>query len=327
MPNSDATSPNLAQVPPKKALKKQGIVRTGVVGPFIIVFAIVYIYFAFFFDLHAKHLLASLASRANGAEVDIASLHTSFWKASLEVKDIEVTNHEQPEKNSIEIGRVEWRMLWDALLRGKIAIEDASILEVRIGTQRKKPVYVLPPDQPKTTSATQQVRKETLDRVEKEFSGNMFGDVAALLNGGDPKAQLKSLEGSLKSEARVKELQTELSLKQKEWESKLKALPQQKDLNAINDRIKKVKTSGFKNPGELQTSLQEVSGIANDANKDFQQGQATANALNSDVTKYQGAIKELDQLVKEDVASLQSRFKIPKLDADSIARILFGPSF
>lgn len=325
-PNSDSSSAQPPTAPTNKTLSKSGPIRTGLVAPLMLLLVLVYIYFAFFFDLNAKHLLMSLASRANGAEVDIAHLHTSFWDASLEIRDIQVTKHDEPAKNSIEIGRVEWHMLWDALLRGKIAIDTASILEVRIGTVRKHVGFVLPPDPPKSTTESQQRRKETLDRVEKEFSGNMFGDVAALLNGGGPKEQLKNLEGSLKSEAKVKELQIELSQKQKDWQSQLKSLPEQKDLNALNDRLKKVKTSNFKNPSELQASLSEISGIANDANKDLQQVQATAHSLNADVLKYQNAMKDLDQLVREDVSNLKSRFKIPKLDADSMARILFGPT-
>ena len=154
----------------------------------------------------------------------------------------------------------------------------------------------------------------------------MLGDIAGLLNGGNPKDQLKTLEGSLKSEARIKELQAELKTKEQDWNQRLKSLPQTKDLNAINDRIKHVKTSGFKNPSELQNSLNEINGIAKDAQTQVQQVQSTANALNADVNKYQGEIKDLDQLVKDDVKGLESRFKIPKLDVESLSRLLFGPT-
>ena len=139
---SSASAP--AASPKKQKNQPQGLIRWGAVGPFVIVVALIYIYFAFFFDMHAKHLLQTLATRGNGAEVDISRVHTSFWKASLEIDDIQVTNHDEPIKNSIEIGSIRWHMLWDALLRGKIAIDEASILDIRIGTVRKTPGRVLP---------------------------------------------------------------------------------------------------------------------------------------------------------------------------------------
>ena len=202
---------------PVKLKKRKGPVRTEAIVPFIIIVALVWVYFFFFFDTHLRRGLEYVGTRANGAEVDIAKVRTSFWDASLNIYKIEVTDGSTPTKNKIQIGEMRWNMLWDAILRGKIAIEDASILDIAIGVPRAKPGYVLPPDPPGTKSAFEKVREAALAKAQQEFSQNVLGDAAAILGGVNPQDQLKNIEGTLKSAVRVKELEAELTKKQAEW--------------------------------------------------------------------------------------------------------------
>jgi uncharacterized protein (TIGR03545 family) len=320
-PQTSANTPNSA-----KKRRPSGPIRTGAVVPILIIVVLIYAYFALFFDMHLRHGLEYAGTHANGAEVDIASVHTSFWNASLEIKKIEVTDAEAPEKNKLQIGEVRWQMLWDALLRGKVAINDASILDIEIGAPRKNPGRVLPPDPP-SESKVEKIRKQALGEAEKEFSGNVFGDIAALLNGADPNAQLQNLQTNLKSDARIKELQADLDVKQKEWQERIAKLPQSKDLQALGDKLKGIKTSGFQNPGELAQSLQQLNGVLQDANSKYSEIKNTSDALNSDVATYQNAFKDLEKLVQQDIKDLEGRLKIPKLDVESISRLLFGPMF
>ena len=197
---------------PIKKPKKKGPIRFEAVIPFTIVVALFWAYFFFFFDMHARHALEYVATQGNGAEVNIGSLHTSFWRASLEINKVEITDAEEPAKNKLQIGQIRWNVLWDALLRGKIAIEDASILAVAIGAPRAKPGFVIPPPPPSDKpSATDKLKEQALAKAQEEFSQNVLGDVAAVLGGVDPSAQLKNMEGELKSSAQVKKLQTELA--------------------------------------------------------------------------------------------------------------------
>ena len=62
--------------------------------------------------------------------------------------DLQVTDKEHPERNLVQVGNIHFAALWDALLRGKVAIEDASVLDIMAFTPRKKPGYVIPPPPP-----------------------------------------------------------------------------------------------------------------------------------------------------------------------------------
>jgi uncharacterized protein (TIGR03545 family) len=318
--------PTNTQVTPKKK-KRKGPIRTEAVVPFLIFVAIVYVYFAFFFDMHLRHAMEFVGTHANGAEVDISDIDTSFWKASLSIKNIQVTDVDQPQKNKVQVGEIRWRMLWDALLRGKIAIADASILEIGIGTPRKKPGYVLPPPPPSSESLTETLREKALDQVQEKFDGNVLGDIAAVLGGADPKEQLKALEANVKSTARIKELQTELTQKQTEWKTRIANLPQAKDLKDLQDRLKTVKLDHFSNPAELQTSLKELDTIFKDADAKVKLVESTGKDLNGDISNYQTQIKDLEAMVKKDIEDIEGHLKIPKLDVKNMAMSLFGPMF
>jgi uncharacterized protein (TIGR03545 family) len=325
MQNMTQSPTNPPTHPAPKIAKAKGPIRFEAVIPIAIIILVIGLYFKLFFDHHLKMGLEYVGTHANGAEVDIGSVHTSFFDASLKIENIQVTDLEKPELNKIQISEVRWQMLWDALLRAKIVIHEASILGIQISSKRSQPGHVLPKDPP-SESKLEKLSNQALDNAEKEFSGNVFGDVAGLLNGADPKEQLKNIEANLKSEARIKQLQGELDTKQKEYKDRLAKLPQSKDIQDLQVKIKTVKTSGFSNPQELQTSIQQIDSIIKDANNQYKSVKETSDALTADLNKYQQMPKEIEALVQSDIKDLEARLKIPKLDVDTLAKVLFGPS-
>lgn len=308
-----------------RSKKPKGPIRFEAIVPFILVISGIWAYFFLFFDTHARHLLESIATNVVGAEVNVASVNTSFWSASLEINGIEVTDKETPTKNSIELGSIRWKMLWDGLLRGKVVIDDASILDIRIGTTRKHPGRVLPPAPPSSDSKFNQLKDEALKSAENQFSQNVLGDAASLLRGADPAKQLESIGNELKSSARLKELDAELKRKQKEWEGRIANLPKSEDLKSYETRAKAVKLDGFSNPLEIQKSVQEIETIVREVDSKIKEVQSTSQAVGSDLKSWQKNFDDLKGFVENDIKDLQSRLKIPSLDATSIAKSLFGP--
>ncbi|MFT3724526.1 MAG: hypothetical protein QM773_13190 [Hyphomonadaceae bacterium] len=139
-------------------------------------------------------------------------------------------------------------------------IDEASILNIQALTPRQHPGRVIPPpppDQPKDKGPGMMANaeKEVLDQTQKKYNDNFLGDIAGLLNGTDYKDQLKTMQGNLKSDARIKELEKELKDKQAKWEAKLKELPQGPEFKAYETRIKALKFD-FKNPTELAKNVQ-----------------------------------------------------------------------
>ena len=109
-------------------IKKQGPIRVEAIVPLAIVIGLMMLYFMLFFDMHLRRGLEYGATQANGAEVNIGTVATSLWNASVVVSNIEMTNPEMPDSNRLQIGAINFRMVWDALLRGKVVIDEGTIL-------------------------------------------------------------------------------------------------------------------------------------------------------------------------------------------------------
>ena len=304
--------------------KSKGPIRFEAILPISIIIGLIWAYFFFFFDSHVRKALEYGGTLAHGAEVNVATVKTSFLDATLEIRGIQVTNAEAPEKNLVELGLIRFEMLWDALLRGKVAVEDASILDIRLGTLRKRPGRVLPPPPP-SESKTEQLKAQALATMEKQFQHNVLGDAAALLQGADPASQLKNIEGELKSSKRIKELEAELQKKKTEWEARIARLPKNEDIKGFETRAKSIKTSGFSNPVEVTQSIQQIDALVKDVDGKIKEVQSTSQAVGSEMNSLKKSMDELKSFVDNDIKDLQNRFKIPSLDAASIAKSIFGP--
>ncbi len=303
--------------------RAKGPIRTGVVVPTLIVVALLAVYFQVFFDGNLRRALEYAGTQANGAEVDIESLRTNWLAPSIEIRRIQVTDKDAPSRNLVEVDSISSRMLWDALLREKVVLDEASVLGIEVFTPRSRPGYVVPPSPPQQgPSPAEKVEKEVLDQTRKQSNGNVLGDVAGILSGADPREQIKSLQVSLKSDARIKELQTELQRKKGEWEQRVKALPQPADADAYRNRIKAL-TFDPRNPVELAKSIAEANRIISEINDKVKLVDQTATEVKGDIATYSRSVEDLDKMVQEDIQGLQSRLGLPDIDAKAFSQALF----
>jgi uncharacterized protein (TIGR03545 family) len=312
-----------------KIKKSKGPIRWNAVIPFAIICVLTFVYFHFFFDHNFRKALEWAGYKATGVEIDIAGLETSFFNASLRIRDIEITDSDKPTQNVVEIGDIRFGMSWDALLRAKILVNEAVIENIQFNTTRKHPGKVAPPEPPKQGPSmveheAERLKQEALAKTQQEYADNMLGDLAAILGGTSAQAQLGKIEGTLASKKKAQELEVEIKAKQKYWDEKLKALPQGKDIQALNDRLNKIKYKDFKSPQELQASLQELDAVVKQGDSYYKQIGSTGQDLDKDLKKLDADVKELDGLVKSDVKALETRFKIPSINTKDLSRAIFN---
>lgn len=308
----------------KKPKKPQGPIRWNAIVPFTIFILLVGIYFALFFDTHLKLAVEWAGYKALGVELNIGSLKTSFFKANIEIKKIELTDAENPSHNTIEIGDVRFGMLWDALLRAKVAIEEIAVEGIQFGSKRAHPGRVAPPEPPKPgPGLSEQLKDQFLDEAQNQHKDDVFGNIVALLQGSNAQEQLGNIEGKLASKKMAEDLQKKVNDRQKYWDDKFKTLPQGKEFQALNDRLSKVKVKDFKSPQELQQSVQEIDAIVKEADAKYKTIDAASKEFSTDLKSIQDDYKKLDAQFKADVDTLKQHFKIPKIDAASMGRAVF----
>lgn len=312
----------------EKKVKSKGLIRWEAILPITFIILGVWAYFFFLFDLHLRKTLEWAGYNIIGAEVDIQSLETSFLKASIKISGIELTNSEQPKFNVVEVGQIRFSMLWDALLRGKVVINEAVIEQISYNTLRKRPGKLKPPEPEPEDKGPGVIEKEAAKLKEEALNKakqqeNVLGDLANIVSGGSTEIQMSKLEGTLKSKELAKNIDNEIKEKQKSWQEKLKNLPQGKDIQALGERANKVKIKDFKSPEELQNSIKELEAIFKEADAKVKQVQQTQSELSQDLNKINTEVKSLDEAIKLDKKNLEAHFKIPSLDSKTISEALF----
>lgn len=310
---------------PVKKKKEKGPIRWEAILPFTIICALIGLYFHFFFDTHVRKGLEWAGYNAVGAEVNIAKLETSFFKASLRIQGIEVTDAERPTHNSIKIGDIRFSMLWDALLRVKFVVSEAAVEQIEFGNKRKRVGRVKPPEPVSNEPGfADKLKEQALQEAQQQAGDNVLGDIIAMLGGSDANAQLQKLSESLPSKAMLENFEKELKEKQATWDARFKGLPQGKDIEALNARFNKIKYKDLKTPQEVQNSLQELDKVIKDGDAMYKKLQAAGDDLQKDLKVIESQYKEIEKQVKTDIKTLEQHFRIPKLDAKSISMALFN---
>jgi uncharacterized protein (TIGR03545 family) len=309
-----------------KTSKPKGPLRIEAIIPILIIVGLVWAYSVLMLDHHVKKGIEYGASKLYGAQVDVEAVLIKFSDPSITFSGIEITNKENPKQNLLSIGRIRFALLWDALLRAKVVIDESSMTDIAIYSQRKFPgtVYPPPPPEPdKGPSLTEKVSDELKAEAEAQLKNNIFGDVAKILSGADATEQLNQMRDQLLSEKKIKDLQASLTVKKDEWQKRINDLPKPDEVKVIIERVKSTKIN-TSNPMEAKKQLeslkkdvdkvQEIVGVYQKGQKDIQQ----------DVSGFSTSMKEVDEAARKDMESLQSKFQLPSIDKDSISKALLN---
>ncbi|MFL5784481.1 MAG: TIGR03545 family protein [Bacteriovoracaceae bacterium] len=314
----------MADTAEKKPKKRKGPIRYEAIVPVLVLWALTYIYFSFYFDHHLKKLVEYVGTQANGAEVNVDGIRTSFIGGSFDLDRLQVTDAEKPSLNSLEIGNVHFGFLWDALLRAKFVVEEASINNIMLMSKRSSPGHVLPPS-PAKPSKMEALQAQVMNQVKNKYGGNVLGDVISLLEGGDPKAQLEKIRGELKSEARIKELTADVNTKKAFWDGKVKELSDTSKLKSVETQLAEVR--GQKNFLKQAEGIKKLTDLLKDVQQQYKEIESSSKQLQNEVKAISAYPKEVENLVKADVESLKGHFQIPKIDFKDMAMHLFAGEF
>ncbi|MCB0384128.1 MAG: TIGR03545 family protein [Bdellovibrionales bacterium] len=314
------------QATPKKA-KKKGPIRFEAVIPVAVVITLTGLYFSFLFDSHLRHLIEFSATYIHGAEVNVGSVRTSVFGGSFSLKGLQVTDKDEPSRNLVQIGEIRFGLLWDALLRAKFVVEEATIENIQAYSPRKKPGRVIPKSESAGKSeALAKLESGVLEQTKGDYEGNVLGDLAHIVEGADPKDHAKSVEDELKASIRMKELEATLKEKQKLWDERIKSLPKSEELKDFERRLKAVKVD-TSDPKKFAASLKEIKALKEEADQKIKLVKETSGSLDSDIKMMDKSFKELDDLVKQDIKDLENRLKIPNLNMGDFSKKLFGKMF
>jgi uncharacterized protein (TIGR03545 family) len=310
----------------EKKLKKKGPFRWEAIIPIAIFIGLVWAYVTFMLDSHLRQGLELAASKVYGAQVDVGYVNIKFTEPSLTIGNVQITDKETPSLNVVAVGRIRFALLWDALLRAKVVIDESSITDIALYSPRKKPGKVFPPPPPDPKagpSLTDKISEELKAEAEAQLKNNIFGDVAKILSGTDATKQLEQMREQLVSEAKIKELQTTLVAKRDEWTKRIDNLPKPAEVKSIIEKVKstKINTSNPFEAGKQLEGLRKDVEKVQDIVKTYEK---THKDVEKDVNGFNAGLKDIDEAVRKDMEALQNKFQLPTIDKQSLTKALLN---
>jgi len=305
---------------------KGGLIRWSAVVPFGIFVLVMGLFFTLFFDSMIKSALEWTGYKATGAEVNIASFKSSFLNGNVSISGIQMTDAENPEYNTIEIGSIRFDVNWNALLKLKFVVEEMAAENIQLMSKRSRRGKVAPPEPPKNNdepSLISKLQDQALDKIKDKNKDNLLGDVSSFLQTGDFKEQLKSIESQMLSKQMADDLKNKWQSKQIEWDNKIKELPKESDFKIIKTKFDTIKVKDFKNPQELESAIKQINELKKDVDDKIKSIDQTKKFFTNDLESLKKDYEQLDKQVKEDIAKIKERMKIPKISADQIAKSMF----
>lgn len=307
-------------------MKSYGLIRWKFGLPLVIALVALVLYTFLLLDLQLRWLAERLFTNANGAEVNIESIKTSLTGLTLEVARIQMTDPEGPEFNRLEIGKMRFDLGSAGLLRSKIIVEDASMQDIQLHSKRIKPGLVLPPPPPPPPTAATgpgvaEQAKEMLTPVKEEVVGNALG---LLKDSGLTSNPLKDINwDDMPSRQAIKALESDWNNRQEKMQNLFTDLPKAEDFKGIKAEVAAIKAP--QDPTQIQASLSALEGIKSKAQNQFTKVEAAAQQIKTESAGMLGRVKGLDDLVKQDIAVLSQKLKLPDLDFKNLAEEICGP--
>jgi uncharacterized protein (TIGR03545 family) len=308
---SPETTPPAPEAPPP--LPRTPIFRWKNLRHGGIAVAILVVFSVFFMDLSVKWGLEKAGTAANGAKVELDGVSISLLHLRVTLTGLQVTDANNPMTNSLEAGRMTFKLAPQPLFWKKVVIEDAAIEGLRTGTARRTSGAVKRKEDaaPEKKAAPAAPGSSTLDDLKKKF------------NPADLKAE------DLASYKRIKEEQVHWAAASESWQARVDAVKTDDMEKEVKAFVEKVRTTSFSGAEGLKKAAElGKEGKRLKADLDAAKGgfDAIRNDLGAEIGRAKDGLKEIEALKKQDADGALGDLK-GAFSTEGIVRRLVGPEW
>jgi len=295
-------------------IRWKGLIAFAVIAGLIMLFNFL------FLDRIIKGIVEDQASLAVGARVDVGDLKTSLFGLGVEIRDLQVTNPDQPMRNAVQIGSMAFDLAAAPLLKKKVVIERMSVKDLAFGTPRKESGAL-----PRRIQKKLEVKGKAVDvEAEKRIEDCVLPDFTKLTDLKKRSAEELLAGVSLQSSAFIVDYQKKVATVKTTWEKRLAALPTQetieKDVKALQNlkgqRPKDVTQlpAYLEKVNNLQQKMKETTKILTDTQKEFQ----------SEMGGLKSSLKEVEKLKDQDLKTVMGKMGIAVPSSMDLLCVLLG---
>ena len=289
---------------------------------FIIIVGLITIFSLFFLDGIIKGIVEDRASLVVGARVEIGDLRSKIFGLSVDIQNLQVTNPEEPMRNSVEIGSLAFDLGAAPLLKKKIVIERMKVLDLAWNTPRKTS-GALPPRLQKKLEA----RKKPSDlgaKAEKRIEECVLPNFSILadLKKRSPEELLKGV--NLQSAAFLGDYPKKVSAAKETWEKRLKELPTREEIQKDVKSFQTLKDQRPKDLTQLPAYLEKVNALQKKIN-DTQKTLTTAQQeFQAEMNHLKTSLQEVEKLKDADVKTVMAKLGVQIPSATDLICVLLG---
>lgn len=292
---------------------------------FVVIVGLITAFNLFFLDSIVKGALEKQASLIVGARVDIGDLAFKIFGLHIDVRNLQVTNPDQPMRNTFETGTVSLDLAAGPLLKKKVIIEKMGVTDLAFNTARKTS-GALPARLKKKQTAAKKPTDADTPAEKGQLEKCALPDFAALSN--LKKRSPEDLLGNvnLTSSAFLADYRKKILQTRQSWEKRLEALPSKESLNADLKSLQELTEQRPKDITRIPAYLEKVNALRQKVNtskesliaarKDFQ---AEIGSLRSSISQ-----KELEKLKTGDLNDAMAKLNIKPPSTEDLVCVLVG---
>jgi uncharacterized protein (TIGR03545 family) len=278
-------------------------------GAFVAVMVILFLFWIFFIDSFVERMIENTGTRIVGAKVELDDADVSLVPLGLTLTHLQVANPDEPMTNAVEVRRIAFSMDGINALRRKIVIEDMTMDGVQFSTPRAVSGAITA----KAARDTAVSEKRKAKKFEKlGLPSFEVPDVKEILQ----KEELESVKqlGSLRSG---------IENTKKEWERRLKELPDKERFDEYKRRLKELK--GAKGVEGILDAAAKARVIQKDLEKDLKDIKKAQKDFDAARMSLKEQLKQVAQAPAEDVRRLKNKYSLSPQGLARMSEMLLGP--
>ncbi|MBU0480742.1 MAG: TIGR03545 family protein [Proteobacteria bacterium] len=283
----------------KTMIRWQGLGVFGGVAAFIFLFTF------FFADGFIQGLVEMQGSKLVGARVNLGGADVSFFPAGLELADLQITNPDNPMRNSVEIDRITVSIDTMKLLQRKIIVNEMVVDGIRPDTARRK------------SGALPEYAARKKDSPPPRESKGFKMPSLQIPDAKEILAKEKLLTIDL-----ANEYQDEIKADSARWKQQLAELPDKKKLALYRERLNKVKSSsGF---AGILGGMGELSAIRKEIQADLDRLKSAQKDFATLSDSYRTRLAKIQEAPQQDIKRLSEKYSLSAKGLANLSPLLFG---
>jgi len=271
-----------------------------------------------FTDIWLESELESLGNSIVSAKVEIDNLDLSFTDLSISWDRLQVTNPKSTMKNMLETGNCEFDMEFLPLLSKKVIIESFAITGVRTNTDRETDGKLSKEEKSKKPGFIE----KTVKKLQSEVSSSVGFQIASYQKKVNVDSIMKLLQ--IQSITKMDTLKNNLEKAYAHWETRLAEINLDDDVKKIESKIKALKVDNIKTVDQAQSALKDVNDIKTNIDSLTKFIKQIQSGLFTDLDNAKNNLNLIDNWIAEDYARARSLAKLPDINAQNIAELIFG---